>query len=217
MTLHDRRTAASVVVVLSILAVSTLSAQQTPARVALETWIDRVNNAPAGEIEAYVLDAFSPAFLEQVPARQIAQGTGQLREAGTFALETVESETDDGLVALLHTSSGAWFRVQLRVSGDPPQFDGFLIQPAAEPGDQPPAPLVWETLDELAAGIAEDARLPGVALAWAGWARSPASALRGCAPSTPATLSARAISGTSDRSPSPSRPPPSRPWSRRAS
>ena len=68
-------------------------------------------------------------------------------------IEQIESETEGALVALIRASAGSWFRAQLRVSGDPPQFDGFLIQPAAAPSDAEPEPLEWTTLDELAAAF----------------------------------------------------------------
>lgn len=155
------------VLVLCALAAPFADAQDTAARQVLATWIEKVNDAPEGELDAWAASAFTASFLAQVPVAQVQAVHRQLREAGTFTLESIETATANTLVALLSSSGGAWFRVQLSVAEGTRLIDGLLVEPAAAPSAEPPPPLEWESLDQLAARLAADGDLPGVAIAWA--------------------------------------------------
>jgi len=144
-----------------------VAAQEGAARAALDTWLEQINGATAEELQGYAAGAFADSFLQQISLEQIGALHQQLRAVAPFEIDSLESETDSALVALLRTTAGRWFRLQLSVSGEPPKIDGILIQPAEAPTDEAPEPLEWSTLDELAARVAENADLPGVALAWA--------------------------------------------------
>ena len=141
------------------------AAQQGAAGAALETWVERMNTATDDELRAYVSSSFAESFLQQVPLDQMMAVHAQLRAATPLEIEEIETDHGNAIVALLGTSSGTRLRAQLSVSGNPPLIDGLLLQPAESPDAVPPAPLEWETIDELAAAIIEESGLPGVAIA----------------------------------------------------
>lgn len=142
-----------------------VAAQQGAARAALDQWIEHINQDSVEQLGAYAAEAFAESFLQQVPAEQLDAIHRQLKGVAPFALDSLESESDNALVAILVAQNNARFRLQLSVAGTPPKIDGLLIQPAAPPAAD--EPLEWNTLDELAARLAEAFDLPGVALAWA--------------------------------------------------
>lgn len=133
------------------------------ARAALDTWIAQLNDAAPEALRSYIAGAFAQAFLDQVPVEQALAFHQQLRGAGRLELDGLEAERDRAVVARLRSASGRWFSAQLSVAGDPPKIDGLLIQPDSAPQQA----VAWRSLDELAARIAEDAAVPGVAVAWA--------------------------------------------------
>ena len=125
-------------VVMLVLATLPAATQEGPARATLDIWLGQLNNASPEELREYASTAFSEAFLKQVPLDQLLQVHQQLKGAGSFELGPIESDSGLSLVALLHASSGPWFRAQLTVAGDPPKIEGFLIQPAQAPSESTP-------------------------------------------------------------------------------
>ena len=148
-----------------VLAIASIGvAQDGPARVALDGWIEAMNTIPAADLDAYVDAAFAESFFAAVPRDQVLAVHRQLQGAGTFTFARLEADAGNSIVALLNTSEGPMFRAQLLVAGDPPLIAGLLVQPYEEPA----ADFTWETLDDLAAKLSDAFGLPGVAIAVTG-------------------------------------------------
>jgi len=123
-------TVASLMLMLIMLALAPPTpAQSDPARVALDSWLDQINTGTEEALEGYITSSFTTAFLRQVPVEQMLGVHRQLMGVKPLALESIESDTGSELVALVSSTGGPSFRVQLNATGDPPLISRMLVGP----------------------------------------------------------------------------------------
>lgn len=125
-------TVASLMLIMLALAPPT-PAQSDPARVALDSWLDQINTGTEEALEGYITSSFTTAFLRQVPVEQMLGVHRQLMGVKPLALESIESDTGSELVALVSSTGGPSFRVQLNATGDPPLISRMLVGPVEDP------------------------------------------------------------------------------------
>ena len=141
----------------------------TSALEALETWTSILNDKDLTDaaLKTYVSESFAPEFLAQVPLDQAVGFHQQLRAAAPFGPAQIVESSDQALVAKTQANGGPWFEITLNVSAAG-KIDGLLVQPTNAPEDHASAKLPdWKDLNELAAHVAAESGLPGLAIAWA--------------------------------------------------
>ncbi len=136
----------------------------------LERWLGILNDTELSDdaLRSYVEGAFSEEFLNQVPVEQAVAVHQQIRSLAPIALHSTTPQGEGALTAILQ-AQGAWLQTQLTADPATGQITGLLVQPTTAPEDdgEENAQLDWSTLDELAAALAAEGDLPGVAIAWA--------------------------------------------------